>query len=114
MERLQKINDLRKLLGDWQESSAALRENFSKAEKLISQEKFTDAETIDRLRKNLFSWIAETNLCRDLYLELFKESLPEKFSAVEKNLNTEEQKIREANVFRQAGKFLCLVTEAPD
>lgn len=114
MERLQKINDLRKLLGDWQESSAALRENFSKAEKLISQEKFTDAETIDRLRKNLFSWIAETNLCRDLYLELFKESLPEKFSAVEKILNTEEQKIREANVFRQAGKFLCLVTEAPD
>ena len=114
MERLKKIGDLRKLLGEWLESGAALKENFSKAEKLIAQEKFTDAETIDRLRKNLFGWIAETNLCRDLYLELFKESLPEKFSDVEKILNTEEKRIREANVFRQAGKFLYLVTESSD
>ena len=114
MERLQKIGELKKLLGEWLESGAALKINFSKVEKLITQERFTDAATIDLLRKNLFSWIAEINLCRDLYLEIFKEPLPEKFSDVDKILNAEEKRIREANVFKQAGKFLCLVTAAPD
>ena len=114
MEKLEKIVQLQKLLGDWLESGAALKENFSKTEKLIAQEKFMDAETIDLLRKNLFNWIAGTNLCRDLYLEIFKEPLPEKFSDVEKILDAEEKRIREANIFRQAGKFLLLTTTAPD
>lgn len=114
MERLKKIVELKKLLGEWLASGAALKENFSKTEKLITQEKFTDDETIEVLRKNLFGWIAETNLCRNLYSEIFKEPLPEKFSDAEKILSAEEKRIREANIFRQAEKFLSLVTAAAD
>ena len=101
-------------MDEWLEMGAALKEYFSKTEKFIAQEKFTDAETIELLRKTLFNWIAGTNLCSNLYLELFKEPLPEKSSDVVQILNSEEKRILEANLFRQARKFLYLVASAPD
>ena len=114
MERLKKILELKKLLDEWLTSSAALKENFAKAEKLIAQEKFMDDAAIELLRKNLFNWIAEINLCRKVYPEIFNEPLPEKYSEIEKIVSAEEKRIREANVFRQAGKFLFLTTEVAD
>ena len=112
MDRLEKIIGLKKILSDWIEAGALLKGNFSVIEKHITQEKFTDAKTIDLLRKNLFSWIADISLCRSLYLEIFKESLPDKLADVSKILDAEEKKIREENLFRQAEKFLLFVTES--
>lgn len=114
MERLEKIIELKKILSDWLEVGAVLKENFSTIEKHITQEKFTDTKTIDLLRKNLFSWIADINLCRNLYLELFKESLPEKLADVSRIVDAEEKRIREENLFKQAEKFLLFITTAED
>ena len=57
MDRLEKIIGLKKILSDWLEAGALLKGNFSVIERHITQEKFTDAKTIELLRKNLMTKI---------------------------------------------------------
>ena len=111
MERLQTINELRDILTELRTSGASLKENFSELESFIAQEKFPDVELLESISDKFFKWISGANKSFSLYSTLFENERPKTFAEVEKNLDEEEKRIREASVFGQAEKFLRFTTK---
>ncbi len=114
MERLKAVNELRDALKNLRSFGASLKTNFSAIEDFIEQEKFPEAELLTAANDDFFKWINGANKCFALYEKLFGGDIPKTFSDLEKILEVEEKKIREASVFGQAEKFLSFVTEAAD
>lgn len=110
MERLKTIEELRTALNDLRSFGYALKTNFAEFENFISQEKFPELELTDSLNRTFYDWIRGANKCFKLYDELFDNERPASFLALEELLNAEEKRVREANFFGQAEKFLQLTT----
>ena len=114
MEKLQAIKDLRRGLNELRELGAVLKKSLFDMGNAIDNEKFSTPDDLETWSMNLLAWMKKSNACIEIYKQIFEEPLPEKFSDLEKILEVEEKKIREASIFGQAEKFLLLVTEAPD
>lgn len=114
MDRLKKIDELRRTLNELRELGASIKENFSAFEKFISQEKFPEVKLLEKVGNNFLTWASNVNKSFELYEELFDGDKPRTFSELEKILGAEEKKIIEANIFAQAEKFLHLTTKNSD
>ena len=115
MERLNEINELRDSLNELRELGASSKKFLIKIGDIIDGEKFATVEELKTfLNNDLLDWVKKSLQCAELYVKIFKESLPEKFSDAEKKLDAAEKKIRAENLFAQAEKFLLLTAVAPD
>lgn len=110
MDKLQTIDELRRSLNDLRELGNILRNNLPEIENVIERDEFATGANQVTWTENLSAWIKKSSACENLYSRLFLEPLPENFIALEKILDTEEKKVREANFFGQAGKFLYFTT----
>ena len=114
MERLKKIDELRRTLNELRELGAMFRGNFLLFEKAVSQEKFPEDILVNRINSDFSEWIDLTDKCDEIYDKLFGDDKPRTFSELEKILTAEEKKIIEANLFTQAERFLQLVAKTSD
>ena len=114
MERLKKIDELRKNLNELRKSGAALKINFSTLEEFIDQEKFPEGELLKNLSDNFIDWFTGINRFIDTYGQFFSGSNPATFAEAEENFDAAEKKIREESVAVLAEKFLHFVTSNPD
>lgn len=114
MERLEKINELRRTLNNLRELGESLKEYFDIFEKVINQEKFPEALSLVGFSEEFSEWEESIDKCSELYEELFDSDKPRTFPEIEKILNAEETKIITASIYEQAEKFLNLTTKNPD
>ena len=114
MDRLEKINELRRILKELRLRGAALRKNFSAFEQFINQEKFPESKLLDELNDDFLGWIRGANKSFEIYGKLFEGVKPRTFAEIERNLNAEEKRIIVANTFAQAERFLQLVAKNAD
>ena len=114
MENLKLIEDLRRRLTELREQGNLLKQNLGDINDVIDGNKFAKSANLKIWTDNISAWLKKSVECAELYVDIFKEALPEKISDVEKNLDAEEKRIREESVFGQASKFLLFVTNAPD
>ena len=114
MERLQTIDELRRVLNELRGLGELFRQNLPEIESVVAQDKFPSYTELKTWNDNLTAWTKKTHVCAGLCMKLFTETLPNNISAVEEILDAEERKVREANFFGQAEKFLHMVTANSD
>ena len=115
MERLKEINELRDALNELRSLGVSAKKILIKIGDTIDGEKFATVEELKTFLDNdLLAWVKKSLDFAKLYLKVFHEPLPEKFSDAERKLNAAEKKIRAENLFAQAEKFLLLTAAAPD
>lgn len=114
MERLKKINDLRRTLEEMRKINASLKERFIELEKILEAEIFTKPEMFDNFVEGFVRWSRITSKFRRLCQDFLEVPLPDSFAELEKILDAEEKKVIAASVFGRAEKFLHLFSENPD
>ena len=114
MENLKRIDQLRRSLTELRECGNLLKQNLGDINDVIDENKFAKSANLKIWTDNISAWLKKSVECAELYVDIFKEALPEKFSDVEKNLDAEEKRIREESVFGLAEKFLLFVTASAD
>lgn len=113
MERLKKIDELRRTLSDLRERGLTLKKIFSSFEKIINAGRFLSTDTMTAVSEEFVGWMNGATKCFELYEELFDRQTPETFSELEKILDAEEKKIIVETVFERAEQFLFLTSELP-
>ena len=114
MENLKRIDQLRRSLTELRECGNLLKQNLGDINDVIDENKFAKSANLKIWTDNISAWLKKSVECAELYVDIFKEALPEKFSDVEKNLDAEEKRIREESVFGLSEKFLLFVTASAD
>lgn len=114
MDNLQRIKNLRSGLKDLRDLGAIFRQDLYEIGNVIDQDKFPSTEGLESWGENLLAWMKKSGYCLELYEQIFGDNFLENFSDVERALDSEEKKIREANIFGQAEKFLHFITKTPD
>ncbi|MBD3878933.1 MAG: hypothetical protein SR1Q5_04515 [Quinella sp. 1Q5] len=113
MNNIQRINELRRSLNELRTLGTVFKGDMIDIADAIDHERFAPTEGLKTWGDHLLAWMKKSADCLEVYTELFKEPLPDKFSEVEKLLDAEENRIRAANVLIQAEKFLHFTTNSP-
>lgn len=114
MDRLKKIDELRRALDDLRDCNLSLKEKFAAIDEFIEAEKFAPIGHLTAVRESLIQLIAEETSYQALYLELLDEQPPESFAEIEAALTAEEKRIIEESIFGRAQKFMSLVAKDVD
>ena len=110
MNRLEKIDEVRRNLNEMRTLGATIKDNCAIFEQCINQEKFPDDELLHRLISDFSDWSDLADICEGIYEQLFDNDRPRTFAEVEKTLNSEENRIVTAGIFERAEKFMLLTT----
>lgn len=114
MERLKRIDELRRRLNELRGIGSTITGNFSAFGEFIAQEKFPDADLLNDINENFFKWLDNTAKFFDLYAQIVASEMPLTFADAEQNLDATAKKIRESSIHLQAENFLHFTTQAAD